>query len=116
MLPKKRRIEKREFRHIISRGKKLNGDNLLLYIAKIETDYELKDSRFSFSVSKKVTKGAVDRNRLRRVGYSVIEKSIERIKKGYFLFFVFKKNTVNVKFDVLEKEILKLLSEALVLE
>ena len=115
MLPKKRRIEKKEFKYIISKGKRLNSDNLLLYIAKIDQKNIPKVSRFSFSVSKKVCKNAVDRNRLRRVGYSIIEKNIEKIIEKHLLFFVFKKNIISVKFDILEKEVLELLSNALML-
>jgi ribonuclease P protein component len=44
-----------------------------------------------FSVSKKVVKTAVGRNKQRRRGYSAISKVYPTVKPGYFLFFVYKK-------------------------
>ena len=70
------------------------------------------DSRFSFSVSKKVASKAVDRNKYRRRGYSVIRNNINKIKSGFFSAFSFKKGEGPIKFSELEKEILGLLSSA----
>ena len=47
-------------------------------------DYsEGKNSKFSFSISKKVEKSAVLRNKMRRIGYKVIENELNSIKKGF---------------------------------
>ena len=66
---------------------------------------ELSPSRFAFSVSKKVCKKAVDRNRLRRQGYSVVSKYLKQINPGYFYIFTFKKGSYPIPFSELEKEI-----------
>ena len=108
MLPSKRRIRKKEFSYILLNTKRFNSTHLLLSIAGFEQEQE-KLSRFAFSVSKKVAKRSVDRNRLRRRGYSIISKYISDIKSGYFFVFSFKKGSEKITFIDLEKEILELL-------
>lgn len=113
MLPKKRRIERKDFGKILKASKKLNSPHFLLNIA---IDKDISPSRFSFSISKKVAKSAVDRNRLRRIGYSIIEKNLNRLETGFSAHFVYKKITPVENFGSLEKEILELLSKSSVLE
>ncbi len=113
MLPKNRRIPRDNFTRILSHGIRFNSSKLLLYLDKMP---ENNPSRVAFSVSKKVCSKAVDRNRYRRIGYSVVSKFLSNIKSGYFLFFVYKKGSIPVKFSILEKEIEALLSGSCVLE
>ena len=47
--------------------------------------------RFGVSCSKKICKTAIDRNRLRRVVYGIIDKNIEKIKYGTDGLFSIKK-------------------------
>ncbi len=106
MLSKNRRITRKEFPKIISEAKRFNSPNLLLYLYKDSKD---KESKFSFSVSKKVLKKAVDRNKFRRRGYSIVNILLNRTKKGFLCFFHFKKESRAVSFVSLEKEIEELL-------
>lgn len=69
-----------------------------------------KSSRFCFSVSKKVSKKATDRNKLRRIGYSFIQQNINNIKKGFLIKITYK-NLLNNK-DLINKEIYSLLKKA----
>ncbi len=108
MLPKTRRISKKEFPFILKSGSRFNSPHLLLYIAKTEANLP---SRFAFSVSKKICKNAVYRNRYRRQGYSIISKYIKDVKNGYFCFFSFKKGIYPLSFDDLSKETTSLLSQ-----
>lgn len=105
MLPKKRRMSRPEVENLVKFGERHNSPHLLLYISKNSLDH----SRFSFSVSKKVAKTAVARNKWRRRGYSVIAKSKKNINGGYFCLFVFKKGSNEINYDFLEKEISQLL-------
>lgn len=50
-------------------------------------------ARFCFSVSKKVAKNAVVRNRLRRLGYSYLARYLPEIKAKNLVWFSFKNNT-----------------------
>ncbi len=106
MLPKKRRIARQAFTEILTRGKRYNSPNLLLYVAESSPK---EPSRFSFSVSKKVHKLAVDRNKYRRRGYSVVSQHVANARPGYLCFFVFKKGSGSIKFETLQKEVLDLL-------
>ena len=106
MLPKKRRIPKKEFPFILKNGKRLNSPHLLIYLAKNKDD---APSRFSFSISKKICKNAVDRNKYRRQGYSIISKNLNQTKTGYFCFFLFKKGKYPIQFSELNDEITSLL-------
>ncbi len=48
-------------------------------------------SRFCFSVSKKVAKNAVVRNRMRRAGYQLLERYLPEIKPNVIASFSFRK-------------------------
>ena len=109
MLAKNRRIQRKMFDTILKSGRKYFSDSFILYIAKFTQEEAGHPSKFSFSVSKKVSKLAVSRNRLRRRGYSVISKHIKRVGGGYFCFFVYKKG-FKEEYSVVESEILGLLS------
>ncbi len=110
MLSKNRRIEKKYFPYILKNSRRYISSHFLLYISPLDSSLASKKSRFSFSVSKKVCRLAVDRNKYRRRGYSVISKCVKQIKDSYFLFFSFKKFSTKPTFSVLEKEINELLS------
>jgi len=114
MLPKNRRIERKEFNQIITQGKRYNSQSFTLYLSKIEPREASFPSKFSFSVSKKVAKLAVNRNKLRRRGYSIIGRKLEVIKPGFFMFFLYKKG-FEKDYSLLEKEVMGLLSSALVI-
>ena len=124
MLSKKRRILRKDLPYILTKGKRYNSKSLLMYVVKQQTTVPEQSSvrgsssklaRFSFSVSKKIEKSAVKRNKLRRQGYSVIDRHIEQIKEGNLFFFVFKKGSNTITFNNLEKEVLQLLSASSVL-
>lgn len=86
MLPKHKRVSREDMGFI----KKANvfGSNDLFSLRAIEKG--LPNSKISFSVSKKVAKSAVVRNRLRRFGYRSVESIIDSIK-NYLIVFYFKK-------------------------
>lgn len=105
MLPKKRRISRTEIETVLKSGARHNSPHLLLYLYKNGLNY----SKFSFSVSKKVAKTAVSRNKQRRRGYSIITKKGVSIKPGFSCLLVFKKGADLIKFESLEKEISELL-------
>lgn len=106
MLPKKRRIQRSMFTEILSKGRRVNSPHLLLYIFPIK---ESLPSHFAFSISKKICKKAVDRNKYRRQGYSIISKHITEVVPGFLFFFSFKRGLYPISFDDLEKEILSIL-------
>lgn len=110
MLPKNRRIPRKDFTYILQRGKRFHSPHFTLYIAHSEPQ---SLSQFSFSISKKIYKGAVDRNVYRRRGYNIISKKITEIPNGYFFLFTYKKGLYPVTFLELEKEVLDLVSNVI---
>lgn len=113
MLPKERRIPKSYFNHLIKDGQRKNSQHLLLYISKNGQDKPYK-TKISFSVSKKVTNSAVVRNKLRRRGYSVVERYISNLKPNLLLFFSYKKGSEKLSFENIREEVGFLLSDLLV--
>lgn len=109
MLPKNRRIQKKLFSNTVLLGKRYNSPHFLAYVTEIDRS---KQSLFSFSVSKKVCKGAVDRNRLRRQGYSIVSKHLKEVLPGFTCFFSFKKGSGTIKFEEMEKEMGSILNNA----
>jgi ribonuclease P protein component len=110
MLPKKRRISRVNFPYIIQSGRRVNSPGLLLYTVLIEGNSKEKETKISFSVSKKVCSKASDRNKHRRWGYSAVYPELKNIKNGYYLFFCFKKTQKSLSFNQVQKEVLELLS------
>ena len=112
MLAKKRRLGKEFFSVRFPDSRRFVSSRLTLTVVKNENknESEKQPSRFAFSVSKKVCKLAVDRNRLRRQGYAIVGKHLSEIPDGFLFFFSFKKATYPVTSTELEKEICGLLS------
>ncbi|MEQ1561330.1 MAG: ribonuclease P protein component [Nitrospira sp.] len=116
MLHKKRRISRKEFFYVLGQGKRYNSQHFLAYVFFDKTKNKPTDSRFSFSVSKKVAKNAVDRNKLRRRGYSILSNILDKIEPDFMVLFSFKKGSDKVSFELLSKEVFGLLSQSHVLK
>jgi ribonuclease P protein component len=85
MLPKNRRIPRKMF-PLLSNGSKMYKNDLFL----LKIVHQNNEARFCFSVSKKVAKNAVVRNRIRRIGYKLLEKYIPEIKLKILAIFSFR--------------------------
>ena len=68
--------------------------NARFFILKVSKS-KLSYSRFGFVVSKKIDKRAVVRNSLKRKIRSCLEQNFEKIKPGYNMLFLLKKEAVN---------------------
>jgi len=86
MLPKNRRIPRKMF-PLLSNGAKVFKNNL--FLLRFVSGNE-QNNRFCFSVSKKIAKNAVVRNRLRRAGYRLLQKHLPKIKPNTLTLFSFK--------------------------
>lgn len=85
MLPKSNRIPRKMF-PLLRGSKTFQNDLFLLKFAFGESG-----GRFCFSVSKKIAKDAVTRNKMRRSGYRLIKKLMPKIKPKIIAAFSFKK-------------------------
>ncbi len=104
MLPKYRRVTKSLFNQVIKEGKTLHGD--LLYLRFVSESLD-SYSHIAFVAPKTVAKLAVDRNKLRRRGYSAVS-SIE-IKPIIGVFFFKKEAQKAFEKNDLEQDILNIL-------
>lgn len=100
MLPHSQRINTSLFKEIMEKGRFSHGNLFLFRFVK----YEGK-SRLSVSVSKKVAKSAVDRNKIKRRVYSLLRGMIDKIKPGYKVIVFVKTNIDKVNFDQLNKDL-----------
>lgn len=115
MLPKERRIKRKEFSFILNQGKRFHSQNLTLFLVPNNINSTANKTKVAFSVSKKIYSKAVDRNKCRRRGYSAIKNNIGKLREGFYLLFSFKKTGVNLNFDIIEREVVELLSTSGVL-
>jgi len=85
MLPKKNRLKrKKDFALVLKEGKRFKEDFLILKLR----ENNLKESRFGFAVSQKVSKNTALRNKIRRRLSEMIKMKIKKIKKGVDGLFI----------------------------
>ena len=106
MLKKENRIRsKKEFLEIKNKGRVLYSP-FFGFLTCQEND-DLK--KFGFIISKKISKKAVDRNKIRRVLSEVVRKNLDKFKNGTRVVFLTKKEILNKKMIEVEKEVKKFL-------
>ena len=109
MLPKNKRIPRKMFP--LLNGAKVFKNKLFLLRLVSNNEPNNKESCFCFSVSKKVAKSAVARNRLRRAGYQLLEKYIPKIKPNTLAVFSFR--TMPQNNDDIIKNLSSILNDSL---
>lgn len=109
MLPKKHRLKKkRDFDLVFKKGK-VSFEKFLV-LKKLENS--LKESRFGFVVSLKISKKAKDRNKVKRRLREVIKNKLPQVKPGYDIIFFSKKGIEEKDFKEIKEIVEKLLKEA----
>ncbi len=99
MLPKINRLDKKTFDFIFKNGRNYHSDSL--YLKKYLLP-ESKENHFAAVVSKKVSKKAVERNKIRRQIFGILREKFSNIEKPFgFIFFIKKQNS----FSEYEKEL-----------
>ncbi|OGI92716.1 hypothetical protein A2933_00660 [Candidatus Nomurabacteria bacterium RIFCSPLOWO2_01_FULL_46_18] len=93
MLPKKNRIDRKTVAKIFKIGRFVGSQNLTLKFIKESGG----QSRISFVVPKNVARASSKRNYLRRRGYIIIEKYLNRFPLGFYGVFIFK--TINIDIE-----------------
>lgn len=106
MLPKKNRItQKKDFEHMLKQSITINNK---FFVVKYKPNH-LDLSRFAFIISNKISKKAVERNKIRRRMREIIRTNIEFIPKGFDIIFLTKRNILSIDFPNLTKEIIQCL-------
>ncbi|MCK5123315.1 MAG: ribonuclease P protein component [Candidatus Pacebacteria bacterium] len=96
MLKKELRIRKqKEFDNIFKKGAYFS--ERFLALKTVENDLEI--SRFGFIVSNKISKKAVERNRIKRLLRETIRLRWNEIKPGFDVVFIFRGKEVKKSFD-----------------
>ena len=76
MLERKNRISKKLFDEVFRKGRVYPGNGVVCHVLISTKEEKL----FAVVVPKKVSKSAVSRNRIRRIGYSAIQKMLPEIE------------------------------------
>lgn len=106
MLKKRNRISKRsEFEEIRKDG--VFG-GFSRFFGVLVLDKKDKETKFGTIISKKISKKAVERNKIKRRLMEVLGKNIEKFGVGRRILFLAKKEVLEIKPDGIEKEIKKI--------
>ncbi len=111
-LKKKYKIKKTAFPEIISRGKTFHSPHFTLRVLH-KKEGAHNNPLFSFVVSSKVARNAVDRNLLKRRGYTIVRKMINDVStQNHMYAFFLKKGVGNLSFAEMKEEIIFLLKKS----
>lgn len=111
MLAKENRlIKKKDFENLLKNGKTYYSPLFILKVIK----NKLKITRFGFIISKKTTKKAVIRNKIKRRLREIIRKEIKELGSGFDGVIIVKNNPLIFEKDYyqIKKEINQLIQKA----
>ncbi|HEY4496187.1 MAG TPA: ribonuclease P protein component [Candidatus Paceibacterota bacterium] len=116
MLSKKQRVSRKLFETAYRASRTFSSPFFVLKVILVKESFAKGGAnRFAFSVSVKICPKAVDRNKLRRQGYSAIENLLPQIKTPAICLFIIKKGAEKLNFQKLQEEIKSILQKAKVL-
>ncbi|ACB50716.1 protein subunit of ribonuclease P [Crocosphaera subtropica ATCC 51142] len=113
-LPKQHRLRHPKiFQTVYNRGKRYQSPHLVMRVFwQADQQDCTPPTQFGISVSQKVSKKAVIRNRLKRQIKAVIRLFLPKIKPGYQVVIVVKRNTTECKYEHFLRELEELLINA----
>ena len=110
MLSKKYLLNKKEVFLLKREGKVVDKNPFFNTIAFRIPEESV--SKFTFIISKKVSRKAVERNKVKRVMAEAIRVNIDKFDKGYYIGFYLKEKATDKSyeelFDLVNKEISKI--------
>lgn len=110
MLSKTFRLTGKEtFAKLKKEGKKIFGETLTLVYRAREDE---KNSKIGIIVSLKISKRAVDRNKVKRLIREAVRRDINDLKSGIDLVFLTKRNILKLDQEGIFTEVNKLLRKA----
>jgi ribonuclease P protein component len=108
MLPKKNRIDKKLFPEFIKKTKTFSSENVYLKVA-----YGCpKERAFAFVASLKVSKKAVERNRLKRMARAITYLLLKDVPIGICASVFFKPTMIGKKYAEIKDELTNLYKKA----
>lgn len=112
MFSKKHQLKAKDFRQVLKEGKSFREDVLLLKIKK----NNLRKNRIGFLISKRISKKAVLRNKIKRRLKTVVEQRIKNFLKGLDLVFIGFPGIEKKKIAEIEKLVEKIFIKAKILK
>ncbi|MDD4531726.1 MAG: ribonuclease P protein component [Candidatus Pacebacteria bacterium] len=102
MLPKENRLKKeKEFEAVFKGGRTIRGNNIFLRYLANGTD----KTKVGFVVSKKVSKLAVKRNRIKRRMREIVRLKKKDIKEGLSVIFVALPSSGDAGYEEIKRDI-----------
>jgi len=102
MLPKENRLKKeKEFEAVFKGGRTIKGSNIFLKYLANGTD----KTKVGFVVSKKVSKLAVERNKVKRRMREIVRLKKKEIKEGLSIILIALPSVNNVEYGEIKKDI-----------
>ncbi len=113
MLSRENRLKKKkDFQEVFKKGRGIKEDFLFLKASRNET----KISRFGIIVTKKASKKAVIRNKIKRKIGEAVRKNMPQIKKGWDGIFIVSQSLGQEELVKIEKVTMRLLRKTKLLE
>lgn len=118
MLPKEYRLKHdRDFKTLFEEGKFVFGSLVNAQIWKIIPEkyprrkYTLEDLKIGFVVSKKISKSAVKRNRIKRQMSEAVRLALQKtkLKTGYLVLILAKNQILDQEYTEIEKSVEQIL-------
>jgi ribonuclease P protein component len=112
-LPQSHRLKHRQdFQAVYGKGKRYHGSHLILITLENSPQDTPLASRFGLSISKKVSKKAVVRNRLKRQIRAVIRQLLPEIASGWRVIIVIRPSPTECNYERFLRELKQLLVKA----
>ncbi len=114
-LPRQHRLKRRrDFQTVYQQGIRRSSPNLILRAFPVPLTSELLPSPtlIGISISQKVSKKAVIRNRIKRQIRAVIRELLPQIKDGWLVVIVVKSSAVECNYEHFLQELKQLFSKA----
>jgi len=109
MLSKKYRLQKdKDFDLVFKKGKNLGSEFLFLKLRK----NGLEISRFGFILSKKISKNATVRNKIKRRLREIIRKKLNDIKPGFDVVIGTKIGVIDKSYPEMKRQVEELLKKS----
>jgi ribonuclease P protein component len=111
-LPKPYRLTKpKEFSRVYQQGRQASTKHLVLKVLAVKARPLVDYPRFGITISQKVSKRAVVRNRLKRQVQSAIQTFLPRLKSGYWLVVILRTSAIECDYWQFLRELEQLFME-----
>ena len=119
-LPKKNRLRnRRDFRAVYSQGIRQHSIHLVLralLTSQLEQQFSIEPTRLGISISQKVSKKAVVRNRIKRQIKAAFRELLPIIPPGWKIVIVVRSRAIECKYEHFLRELKQLLTEAKIID